>query len=140
MKTGVYIIAPIVGWLVAQAIKFGLSLRKDGFQLDDFVRSGGMPSSHMTLMISLLTVVGVGEGIDSAVFGLCLAVAGIVAYDAAGVRRTTGQQTSAIHEVAEKTHIKLETKVGNAQGHTLTQIAAGIGLGLLVGGVLSRGL
>lgn len=140
MRTGVYIIAPIAGWIAAQAIKFTLSLRRDGLQVDDFVRSGGMPSSHTSLMTALLTVFGFADGVDSAIFALCLAVTGIVAYDAAGVRQTTGQQTKAIKEIAHKSDIKLKTKIGNAQGHTIPQIAGGAAVGLAVGCLLSLGL
>jgi acid phosphatase family membrane protein YuiD len=62
MKTYAYIIAPILGWVVAQGIKFMLSLRKDGISVYDTVQSGGMPSSHTAFMVSLATAIGFGEG------------------------------------------------------------------------------
>jgi acid phosphatase family membrane protein YuiD len=65
MSDYIYIIAPICGWLVAQGIKFFLSLRKDGISWNDFVQSGGMPSSHTAFMVALLTVIGVNNGIQS---------------------------------------------------------------------------
>lgn len=136
MSDYIYIIAPICGWLVAQSIKFVLSLRKDGITLNDLVQSGGMPSSHAAFMVALLTVVGIQNGIQSAIFGVTLAVTAIIIYDAMGVRRTTGEQTVAIKELADNQKYKLKTNVHNAKGHTPAQVAVGILVGAAVGGVL----
>ena len=136
MSDYIYIIAPICGWLVAQGIKFTLSLRKDGITWNDFVQSGGMPSSHAAFMVALLTVVGAENGIQSAIFGVTLAVTAIIIYDAMGVRRTTGEQTVAIKELANNQKLKLKINIHNAKGHTPLQIMVGIIVGTLVGGVL----
>jgi acid phosphatase family membrane protein YuiD len=136
MSDYIYIIAPICGWLVAQGIKFFLSLRKDGISWNDFVQSGGMPSSHTAFMVALLTVIGVNNGIQSAIFGVTAAVTAIIIYDAMGVRRTTGEQTVAIKELSDNQKYKLKIKINNSKGHTPAQIVVGIIVGALVGGVL----
>lgn len=128
-----YIITPLVGWLVAQGIKFALSLRKDGFSWADFVQSGGMPSSHSAFMVSLAVLVGLNNGFTSAVFGIVAAITGIIIYDATGVRRTTGQQTEAINELAKAQKIKLKTKINVSRGHTPAEAAAGSLVGVIVG-------
>lgn len=133
MKGGLYLGSALAGWIVAQGLKFILSLRRDGFQLQDMVQSGGMPSSHTTFMVALTTTIGIGEGLDSAVFALAAAITAIICYDAAGVRRATGQQTAAIYELERKTKTKLDTKITNARGHTWQQIAWGIVTGLVIG-------
>lgn len=129
----VYIITPIVGWLSAQAIKYALSLRKDGFSLGDFVQSGGMPSSHSAFMVSLAILVGLNNGFSGAVFGVVMAITCIILYDATGVRRTTGQQTDAINELAKAQKIKLKTNINVSRGHTPAEVFAGSALGIVIG-------
>lgn len=133
MKGGVYIGSAIAGWLIAQGFKFVLSLRRDGFQLQDLVQSGGMPSAHTAFMVALTTTIGIGEGLDSAIFALSAALTAIICYDAAGVRRATGQQTAAIYELGRKANVKVDTKITNARGHTWQQIAWGGVTGLVIG-------
>jgi acid phosphatase family membrane protein YuiD len=128
----IYLIAPISGWVVAQSIKFALTLRKDGVKIQDAVQSGGMPSSHTAFMMALTTVIGLSYGIDDVLFGICFAVTGVIIYDALGVRRTTGQQTVAIKKLALSTKTKINT-LDNAKGHTLPEVAVGALVGVAVG-------
>ncbi len=130
-----YLIAPISGWVVAQSIKFVLTLRKDGVKIQDAVQSGGMPSSHTAFMVALTTVIGLSYGIDDVLFGITFAVTGVIIYDALGVRRTTGQQTVAIKKLALTTKTKINT-LDNAKGHTLPEVAVGALVGVAVGIVL----
>lgn len=128
-----YLIAPLLGWVVAQSIKFVLSLRKDGVQWEDAVQSGGMPSSHTALTVALATVVGISEGFTSVVFAITATFAGIVIYDAMGVRQATGQQTAAIKELARVSKHTLRIKINDARGHTPVEVLAGGVVGVLVG-------
>ncbi len=137
LKSFQYIIAPLLGWLVAQSIKFVLTLRKDGVEWRDFTASGGMPSSHASFMMSLSTLIGYNYGIDSATFGLSLAVTMLAAYDAMDVRRATGQQTVAIQEIEKLSKLKLKTWIHKSKGHTPIEITAGLFVGTLVGTFLS---
>lgn len=132
----IYVLTPFIGWIVAQGIKFAHSLKSDGFQWSDTLQSGGMPSSHLAFMASITTVVGVGMGFDSAVFALALAVTLIIAYDAMGVRRTTGEQTDALKQIAKKSGTKLKF-THDARGHTPMEVFAGAAVGVLVGIVTS---
>jgi uncharacterized protein len=128
----IYLIAPLSGWVVAQSIKFGLTLRKDGVTIQDAVQSGGMPSSHTAFMVALTTVVGLTTSISDIAFGITAAVTGIIIYDALGVRRTTGQQTEAIKQLAKASKAKIGT-IDNAKGHTLPEVVVGALIGLAVG-------
>jgi acid phosphatase family membrane protein YuiD len=131
MNEYAYVITPFIGWLVAQGLKFFLSLRQDGVKLSDSWQSGGMPSSHTTFMVSLTTIVGVGQGVTSVLFAISASVTAIVLYDAIGVRRTTGELVSAVEELAQKQKVK--TNIHKAKGHTPQEVAAGIVLGVIVG-------
>lgn len=135
MEQAIYIIAPLAGWLIAQGIKFALSLRQDGVTVSDAFQSGGMPSSHTSFMVALVTVIGINEGYNSAIFGLSLAIAAIVAYDARGVRLATGQQTVVINKLAKTAKIK--TNITNAKGHRIIEVLAGAVIGVVVGIVTS---
>jgi acid phosphatase family membrane protein YuiD len=128
----IYLIAPISGWVVAQSIKFALTLRKDGVKIQDAVQSGGMPSSHTAFMVSLTTVIGLSSGMSDVLFGISFAVTAVIMYDALGVRRTTGQQTVAIKKLALSTKTKINT-LDNAKGHTLPEVAVGTLVGVGVG-------
>lgn len=119
-------LVPVVGWLIAQSIKYIIQLHKDGLQLRDLYASGGMPSSHTAFMASLTTYLGIIEGWSSSVFVLAAAVTAIIMYDAIGVRRAVGEQGRILRELSKK-------KFHNAMGHSPTEVAAGLLLGVVIG-------
>jgi uncharacterized protein len=127
-----YLLAPFIGWVVAQSIKFALFLRKDGVKVSDAFQSGGMPSSHSAFMAAITTVIGLQLGVSDPLFGFAIAVTAIFLYDAAGVRRATGQQTEALKIFARNTKQKLP-EIVNAKGHTINEIIAGVLVGVVVG-------
>lgn len=133
MKNYIYLIAPVIGWLAAQGIKFILSLRKDGISWSDAMQSGGMPSSHTSFMVAICTVIGINVGVTSVEFAIVSAITAIIIYDAVGVRKTTGEQTSAIKELAKHNDKKLVTYISNAKGHSLSEVFVGSLVGFIVG-------
>jgi uncharacterized protein len=94
-----------------------------------------MPSSHSALVTSVMLSIGLFYGFDSPIFALSVAVAMIVIYDAAGVRREAGRH-------AEKINILIneffsgqpisEKQLKEVIGHTPAQVLAGTILGLSV--------
>jgi hypothetical protein len=138
MQDYIFFIAPIAGWIIAQFIKIVLDLRKDGIHIKDAIASGGMPSAHTTGIVALTTVIGRREGIESAIFGLSLAITVIIIYDAVGVRRATGENTVAIAELAKKMRLAGRTHVLMARGHTPNEVFAGIILGIAIGSILIK--
>lgn len=127
-----YLVVPVTCWLLAQGVKYGLTLRKDGIQLRDLYASGGFPSSHTSFVTGLAMIIGLRLGFDSVEFSLGASFAAVVMYDALAVRRTTGQQTAAIKELAANTKNKLKSKMGGAKGHTPLEVIGGLVLGVLV--------
>lgn len=121
--------------MVAQAIKFGLTLHQDGVSILDAFQSGGMPSSHAAFMMSLTTLIGFNVGFSSPIFALALAISAIVMYDARSVRLATGQQTEVIRKLAKKENIRVN--ITNAKGHRVIEIAAGAIIGVAVGLLMS---
>ena len=127
------LLAPVVGWIIAQGIKFVLYLRKDGFQFSDLFASGGFPSSHTASIVSPAILLGLRNGLDDPLFAVVAIFASLVMYDAIGVRRSSGEQAMAIKELATKTGKTLTTRMHGAKGHTPTEVAAGFVLGVAVG-------
>jgi len=126
------LLAPAAGWAVAQGIKYAISLRKDGLQVSDLYASGGFPSSHTALMVSVTTLLGLRRGLDDALFALAILMTALIMYDAIGVRRSSGEQAVAIKELAQKSGKTLTTRMHGAKGHTPYEVMGGIVVGVVV--------
>lgn len=131
-----FLTIPFMAWVTAQALKVFfdfVSTRQIDFRR--LVGSGGMPSSHSALVVSLTTVIGVSEGLESAAFGLATAFALVVMYDAAGVRRATGKQARVLNRMFHhsKGEFHLEEELKELIGHTPVEVIAGALLGLAYG-------
>ncbi len=129
--------AAVAGWLVAQAIKVLLALfATHKFEPSYLFASGGMPSSHSALVMGLATAVARVEGLGSVYFALAAVFAGVVMYDAAGVRRAVSKQARILnlmmddffHERGLDVH-----RLGELIGHTPVEVFAGGALGILLG-------
>lgn len=135
------IIAAFTAWAIAQATKVILTLiisRK--FDCSRMVGSGGMPSSHSALVCAMVTAIGFQEGFSSSICALACCFAGVVMYDAAGVRRSTGKNAAVINHLldhlAHNGFVFDEERLKELVGHTPIQVLAGALLGILVGTLL----
>lgn len=63
--------------------------------------TGGMPSSHSAAVTSLATAIGYETGFDSPIFAVSALFAGIVMYDASGVRYQAGQHAAMINKIRQ---------------------------------------
>jgi uncharacterized protein len=124
----VYTIAPIVAWLVAQLAKTVIAMSKHEHLTvyEEFLRSGSMPSSHSSITIALLTVVGARLGMGSAEFGVAFVLTSIVIYDALNVRRAVGEQGTVLKALAP------DKPFFSAIGHRPVEVIAGAVLGFIV--------
>ena len=129
--------AAVAGWLVAQGIKvlLALSLTRK-FEPSYLFASGGMPSSHSALVMGLATAVARMDGLGSIYFALAAVFAGVVMYDAAGVRRAVSKQAKILnlmmedffHERGLDVH-----RLGELIGHTPVEVFFGAALGIVLG-------
>ncbi len=62
-------------------------------------RSGGMPSSHTAMVVSLATVLGIEYGLDGPYFAIGVVLAFIVMYDATGVRQQSGKHAKVLNQI-----------------------------------------
>ena len=133
----IYIVVAAGGWIVAQMIKIILSLRQDGLNWYDLLTSGGMPSSHVSLVTSVAFLVGLDQGFDSTIFGLALTIWGVVVYDSMGVRRATGENTKTLRQISDT--LKLgdqKTAYSLALGHSPSQVFGGFVVGITWAGLI----
>jgi acid phosphatase family membrane protein YuiD len=130
-----YILAAVFSWLVAQGLKYlivTLKAKKLGSARQLYL-SGGMPSAHSASVVALLVVVGFKDGVDSAIFGLALLFAAVVMYDAIMVRRSSGEQGTALRWLFHHFKLTPDVPFRTAKGHTPGEVLGGIVVGLIVG-------
>ena len=132
----------VIAWAVAQAIKVVLTLViSKRFDSSRVLGSGGMPSSHSAMVCAMVTAIGFHEGVASPVFALAVCFAGVVMYDAAGVRRSAGKNAAMINKLIEdlsKDGFNFsEERLKELVGHTPIQVFAGALLGILVGTLIA---
>lgn len=130
--------AAFLAWACAQLLKVLLTLAlSKRFDSTRILGSGGMPSSHAAMVCAMVTAVGFREGVQSTLFALAFCFAGVVMYDAAGVRRSTGRNAAVINRLIEDLgrdgFVFTEERLKELVGHTPIQVFAGALLGILIG-------
>ena len=156
--TSTYILnVGVLSWFIAQVLKTLLVFiptRK--IVWERMVGSGGMPSSHSALVCGVAMATAKKLGYASPEFALALALAGIVMYDAMGVRRAAGEQAKVLNRMVidfrmmlqmlkeemdalargESAPVDLENRTGKVLkeflGHTPLEVLCGAALGILI--------
>jgi acid phosphatase family membrane protein YuiD len=130
------LIACVTAWALAQMIKLPLEyFRSREWKWDLILQSGGMPSSHSALITSTALATGLFEGFDSTYFGIAVAVAFVVIYDAVGVRRQSGihaQRINVLFDELLHKHTLNQDDLREVLGHTPLEVVGGILLGITV--------
>jgi hypothetical protein len=128
----------IAACLLAQAAKVVVELiqhRKLNFKV--LTETGGMPSSHSSLVTALAVGVGWAKGWASAEFAIATVFAIIVMYDAAGVRQAAGKQAKILNQLIDELfqgdHHLTEIHLKELLGHTPFQVI----VGAIFGGVIA---
>jgi len=127
---------PLLSWAVAQFLKAVYHLvtqRKLDMRL--LISAGGMPSSHSAFVSSLVTAIGLREGLGSSAFAICVVFASVVMYDAAGVRRAASRQASILNRILDELFSGQplsEERLWELIGHTPIQVVVGAALGMVL--------
>jgi len=129
-------LAALVSGVTAQVLKpFMDLLQKKGFNVFRMLDSGGMPSSHTSVVTTLSVGVGVYEGISSPLFAISLVMGLYFIFEATGLRQEVGNQARVLNEIVARTR---QTHHFNAEqlqeliGHTWAEVLGGFAVGLLV--------
>lgn len=129
------LIAALTWWAIAQLLKVPIHYavhRRIDLRL--WVSAGGMPSSHSSLVCALATGVALTDGLTSPTFAICVALAMIVMYDAAGVRQAAGKQAAILNQIIDELfqgHPISEQRLKELLGHTRFQVIVGALMGIL---------
>lgn len=123
-------------WAAAQVIKVIVELICNrALNIRRIMSSGGMPSSHSATVCACACAAGLECGFTSATFGIACVLAFIVMYDAANVRRETGQQSKILNYMMENWAEKPDLfarQLKELIGHTPLQVFVGAVLGVVI--------
>ncbi len=131
------LIAAVLAWLVAQLVKTLITLfRNRKLDLGLMVSPGGMPSAHSAFVTALATAVARVNGVQSTVFAVAAVFAGVVMYDAAGVRLAVSEQAQILNRMIDDFfHARGfdQRRLRELVGHSPIQVLIGALLGCLLG-------
>ena len=135
------VLSAITSWFLAQVIKAAIMLlkthRKNGKEILKSIawRTGGMPSSHASLVSSMTTSIAFKEGLHSNLFAVSFFISLIIMRDAMVVRRSSGIQAKSLnslgHSIEERMGLEYHP-VKEVQGHTPLEVVIGALLGIFI--------
>ena len=130
------LVIPFLVLIITQVFKTIYFLIKNK-KLDLFtlLTTGGLPSSHSSLVSSLATVVLKVNGAGSAEFAIAVILAIIVMYDASGIRKAAGEHAKILNEMMEEKEYyssKEYKKLKELLGHTKLEVFIGLLTGIFL--------
>ncbi|THB64530.1 MAG: divergent PAP2 family protein [Spirochaetaceae bacterium] len=131
-------LSTFMSWLMAQVIKSIIdSIRNRSSASKDIMvvllwKTGGMPSSHSSMVVCLALSSGLSYGFHSPAFLVAFFFGGLVIRDAMGVRLSAGRQARVLNrlgkELEERCNIPF-IPVKEVNGHTPAEVSVGALLG-----------
>jgi len=134
-------LAAFFSWFIAQLLKAIIeAVRHHSHKSRDMVmtlfwKTGGMPSSHSSLVTALATSVGFEYGLDSPLFTMALFYGILIIRDALGVRRSAGLQAQTLNRMGTELHERFGIRfkaVKEVNGHTAAEVSVGVLLGFFI--------
>ncbi len=129
-------VAALISAIAAQVLKpFVDLIQKRGFHWLRMADSGGMPSSHTSVVTTLTAGVAVYQGVASPLFGISLVFSLYFIFEATGLRQEVGNQARVLNEIIEKvkeTHQFNTEELQELIGHTWGEVTGGFVVGMLV--------
>ncbi len=132
------VILPIIAFSIAQGTKFLIrTYKQKKFDWKNIFAYSDMPSGHSAIVVSLLTIVALIDGLDSASFAISFVFTAIVITDAIGLRNYLGQHGKTLNilvkdlkedDFLDNFYPKLLERIG----HTPLQVLAGAFIGFLI--------
>jgi acid phosphatase family membrane protein YuiD len=129
-------LAALISGIAAQVLKVVLyAVQRKGFKPLRILDTGGMPSSHTSVVTTLTAGVAVYEGVTSPLFGISFIISLYFIFEATGLRQEVGNQARVLNEIIDKVKAEHHFNTDGLQelvGHTWAEVIGGFALGLLV--------
>ncbi len=131
----IYILAPIIAFIIAQGTKVFLRSFKKKITLHDLFAYSDMPSGHTAVVTSMTAILFFKLGLASPIFAVSFVFMMIVIVDAIGLRNYLGQHGKTLNilvkdlkedEFLDQTYPKLLEHIG----HTPLQVLIGALIGI----------
>lgn len=142
----------VISWLAAQIIKTIVhAIKVKSFDPERIVGAGGMPSSHSSLVVSVVIYTLRVEGYSSPLFAFAVLLAAIVIYDAMSVRYNAGlhaKELNRMRRIIDEMDDEISQLSGADEddieelsdqkdlkeflGHTPIEVLAGAMLGIII--------
>lgn len=130
------LVIPFLVLIITQVFKtIYFSIKNKKLDLFTLLTTGGLPSSHSSLVSSLATVVFKVNGAGSAEFAIAVILAIIVMYDASGIRKAAGEHAKILNEMMEEKEYyssKEYKKLKELLGHTKLEVFIGLLTGIFL--------
>ena len=130
------LVIPFLVLIITQVFKtIYFSIKNKKLDLFTLLTTGGLPSSHSSLVSSLATVVLKVNGAGSAEFAIAVILAIIVMYDASGIRKAAGEHAKNLNEMMEEKEYyssKEYKKLKELLGHTKLEVFIGLLTGIFL--------
>jgi putative membrane protein len=130
------LVIPFLVLIITQVFKtIYFSIKNKKLDLFTMLTTGGLPSSHSSLVSSLATVVFKVNGAGSAEFAIAVILAIIVMYDASGIRKAAGEHAKILNEMMEEKEYyssKEYKKLKELLGHTKLEVFIGLLTGIFL--------
>ena len=122
-----YVIIPLLCLVMCQLIKIIIeSIKNKKISFKRYIGgSGGIPSSHTTLITSITTLIGIDNNFEGALFGLSIVVLYIVCYDSIKLRNEVEKHSKILNKM---TNENLQEEIG----HDLIEVIVGLLFGIIV--------
>lgn len=129
-----YVIAPFAGWVIAGTLKFTMYSVRTGRWAWDQMGLGGVPSTHVAVVSSTAALIGLREGVKTALFSLALTLVVIVILDAINLRREVGAHAAALNYLLkdDPRWRQFRESVGHRQAEVLWGLLVGLGCAWVV--------
>lgn len=108
---------PFLAWGVAGCLKFVVNYIRFGRKAKSLIGYGGFPSTHTTIMSSVVFLAGFREGFETPLFSLGLGALLILVIDAHGLRRKVGEQAKILNNLQQQ--MVLRERMGHSWGEII---------------------
>ena len=121
-----YILLPFFAWVIAGGTKFLINTVRFGRDSRSLIGYGGFPSTHTTIISSVVFLTGFSYGFETPMFSMGLGILLLLVIDAHGLRNKVGEHARVINGLQDQVILR------ERMGHSWYEIGGGIILGLLL--------